>query len=65
MKTKSKSDSDNICCPNLKIADCTETNEHCHLVCGYSNTPLTNKTVKELCIGHNFSNCINMKMEAS
>jgi len=62
--TERHSDKDNICCPELLVVECSDTKEHCHLVCGYSKAILTNNTIKDLCIGEDFKKCINMRMEA-
>lgn len=51
-------DSENVCCPDLMIAECADTKEHNHLVCGFSKAIISNKTVKEVCIG-DFDKCIN------
>lgn len=48
---------DNVCCPELLIVDCADTDEHCHLVCKFSKAVLANRTVKSQCIG-DFSKCI-------
>jgi len=50
-------DKENICCPELLIVPCSDTEEHCHLVCGYSMTILSNDMIKAQCIG-DFSKCI-------
>ena len=50
-------DQDNICCPKLLIVECSDTDEHCHLVCDYSKAILANATIKVQCIGE-FSKCI-------
>lgn len=50
-------DNENVCCPELQIADCADTDEHKHLMCGYSNTVITNKIVKDICVG-NFDKCL-------
>ena len=48
---------ENICCNKLEIVSCGDTDEHCHLVCGYSKAILTNDTVKNQCID-DFGRCI-------
>ena len=55
-----KEQDNNICCPHFRIGECEETSKHCHLICGFSNTPLSNRTAKEVCIGENFRHCINI-----
>jgi len=50
-------DQDNICCPELVIAPCADTEEHCHLICAYSGAILTNDAIKNKCIG-DFIKCI-------
>lgn len=50
-------ENDNICCPELEIFPCGDTEEHSHLVCGFSKAILTNSSVKNQCIG-DFSKCI-------
>lgn len=62
-ETIQKPDNNNICCPELTIVPCADTKEHCHLLCKYSKTPVSNKMVRELCIGENFKHCINMETE--
>lgn len=49
---------ENVCCPYLKINECSDTNDHNHLVCGQSLTLLGNSTIKSICIGSNFKQCI-------
>ena len=41
---------ENVCCPELMVVDCADTDEHKHLVCGYSRAILDNETVIEVCI---------------
>ena len=41
---------DNICCHELKIVDCEDTDEHSHLICGNSKAVLKNRTVINMCI---------------
>lgn len=41
---------DNLCCPELVVVDCSDTDEHKHLVCGNSKAILTNDTVIKICI---------------
>ncbi len=50
-------DIDSVCCPELAIVLCADTEEHCHLVCSYSKAVLTNDTVRQQCIG-DFSGCV-------
>jgi len=50
-------DHNNICCPELAIVPCADTEEHCHLICAYSGAILTNDTIKSQCIG-DFSKCV-------
>jgi len=40
----------NVCCPELEIVPCADTESHKHLVCSYSLAVLTNKTVTDICI---------------
>ncbi len=61
---KDDTDDNNICCPELEIAEC-EFDEHRHLFCGFSKATLSNSTIKEICIGYNFKNCVNMRIDAS
>jgi hypothetical protein len=56
-------DKENVCCSKLCIVDCADTKEHCHLLCGYSNTVLTNLTIKNLCIGDSFKTCIHNQID--
>lgn len=56
---------ENICCPNFRVLECADTQEHRHLICGYSNIPISNETTRNLCIGLGFKECINMTIEAS
>jgi hypothetical protein len=63
--TTKANDKDNICCPDLEKATCAESNEHCHLVCGFSDTPISNDTARDLCIGQGFNECVNRRLEAS
>ncbi len=50
-------DTENVCCPELLVVECSDTDEHRHLLCGDSKAILTNAMIKNLCIG-NFSKCI-------
>lgn len=50
-------DKANVCCPELLIVPCADTEEHCHLLCGFSKSILENETVKNQCIG-DFSKCV-------
>ena len=49
---------DNVCCPYLAVVNCSDTDEHKHLICTFSVTVIVNETVATLCIG-NFKECIN------
>ncbi len=47
---------ENVCCPQLELAPCAETDEHQHLICcakhGAMGCPLLdNEHVKRYCIG--------------
>jgi hypothetical protein len=53
-----ESDKENACCPELCVVDCADTQEHKHLLCGFSNTILTNQTIRNLCI-ENFGMCVS------
>jgi hypothetical protein len=57
-------EADNKCCPELTVAECANTKEHRHLICGFSEMLISNKTARELCIA-NFKECVNMTMEAN
>lgn len=50
-------DQDNVCCPELIIVPCADTEEHCHLACAFSKALLSNSIVRSQCIG-DFSKCI-------
>lgn len=50
-------DKENICCPELLVVECSDTDEHCHLVCGYSKAILANTTIEAQCID-DFNKCI-------
>ena len=47
----------NVCCPELLVVDCQDTNEHKHLVCGCSKHILENSTVCKICVGK-FADCV-------
>lgn len=51
---------DNNCCPKLLIVDCADTDEHKHLVCGFSKAILENSTVCEFCVG-GYESCVLRK----
>ena len=53
-------DTDNVCCPDLMVVKCGGIGKHRHLVCGGSTTVISNKIVKEQCIG-NYESCILRK----
>ena len=55
--TQEQIDGDNVCCPELLIVECADTDEHGHLVCGYSRAVLTNTSIKTICIG-DFGKCV-------
>ncbi|KKK71389.1 hypothetical protein LCGC14_2914380 [marine sediment metagenome] len=45
----------NVCCPGLEVVECTDTNEHQHLVCtiktGYGLNPIiSNQWCREHCL---------------
>ena len=44
-------DSTNVCCPDLAVASCADTEEHKHLVCGDSGAVLGNSTIASICLG--------------
>ena len=52
----------NVCCPWLRVVECSDTEEHMHLICGFSKAILANDTIKELCL-ENFLECINISDE--
>jgi hypothetical protein len=52
-----KKGNENVCCPELKIVECGDTDEHCHLVCGWSVAILSRIVINEFCIG-DFKKCI-------
>lgn len=60
MVTTNENKDINICCPNLEVVTYGDTKDHCHLVCTFSNTVLSNDTIINLCIGNNFNNCVNL-----
>jgi hypothetical protein len=39
----------NVCCPDLAVVDCADTEEHRHFACLQSRTPISNQTVRDLC----------------
>lgn len=48
---------ENVCCPELVVVDCADTDEHKHLVCSYSGAILDNETVIDICI-RDHSKCV-------
>lgn len=54
------SEDENVCCPDLDIIDCADTDEHRHLMCSYSSALLENGTVKQYCL-ENFKGCVLRK----
>lgn len=57
MVTDNRQEDENLCCPELMVMPCGDTDEHCHLVCGYSRMVIANITVKSVCIG-DFKRCV-------
>ncbi len=47
--------SGNSCCPELEIIPCSDTDDHSHIICGYSKAILENETIKTICIGNHRS----------
>lgn len=51
---------ENVCCPLLRIVDCSDTDEHAHLFCDTQYTIkeiiVSNDWVKEFCLGE-FAKC--------
>ena len=52
-----KKQQENICCPNLMIIKCTDTQEHKHLICGDNEAIISNETAKDLCID-DYKKCV-------
>ncbi len=50
-------DEDNVCCSELLVVSCSDTEEHCHLICGSSKAVMSNDTIRTVCIG-NFDKCV-------
>ena len=48
---------ENVCCPELLIVPCADTDEHSHMVCGYSMTVLDNDTIIGICV-KNHTSCV-------
>ena len=48
----------NKCCLHLEFYDCGDTEEHGHLICGFSKRILSNSTVIEICLA-GFSKCVS------
>lgn len=45
-------DTDDCCCPQLQVVGCGDSKEHNHPICVLSMTQVSNKTVREVCLGH-------------
>lgn len=54
----------NCCCPFLNIAECYDTNEHCHPICEVLETAVPNDTVVTMCVSdHKWQNCVHFGVE--
>jgi hypothetical protein len=48
----------NVCCPFFDIAECEDTEEHCHLYCQTNGDLMKSSRIHEFCVSDdNWENC--------
>lgn len=47
---KQNNEVDNVCCPELEVIACADSDDHKHLICGDSKAILSNNTIIDMCI---------------